>query len=591
MKNNFFKSDSRFLLLSIFTVSVFPYNYPLTEVSSITQNSLWIFLIVPIYYFYKFSFSGVSRKKLKYCGSLALLFSLILKVGRELILYSRLFYSISSILKNLIVVLGISILICSVLIFLLNLSTFDKMKNSTNKVYGFRFFFFLFLIVWMPMLFIFWPGIFSYDVPMQMSELVNNDISTHHPIVHTLLINIVIVIGKIFGNYNLGGLIYTLIQMLICIGINAYICSRLSHYKLNRNFYYLLVGYYLFFPLNMIFSIVATKDVLFSTFFFLLIFKLCEYYIFEKNLLSRNKAIELILIIVLVGLFRNNAIYALLGTLPFILFTKKRKKRNNLLFVFILGIFFTFVSNQAFVAITSARPGMQGQMYSVPLQQLARSYINNPDSFSKKEKEELFSYVPEVNLRNYNPRISDYVKGSFTLKHKGNTSIKFLKLWARIGRKNKSNYLDAFLMLTQGYWDPNLQFPDKFYKQPIVELKTYNTVLSKGFYEDSKLPSIREKIIDSFYTENSYKKIPLFSLLFSSGFVIWILLVTCLYSIYNGLRDFYFIFVFLILYYGTLLLGPVTLVRYVYPYMLVWPTLTVFVIIKANERNIISLTK
>ena len=146
-------------------------------------------------------------------------------------------------------------------------------------------------------------------------------------------------------------------------------------------------------------------------------------------------------------------------------------------------------------------------------------------------------------------------------------------------------------MLTQGYWDPNLQFPDKFYKQPIVELKTYNTVLSKGFYEDSKLPSIREKIIDSFYTENSYKKIPLFSLLFSSGFVIWILLVTCLYSIYNGLRDFYFIFVFLILYYGTLLLGPVTLVRYVYPYMLVWPTLTVFVIIKANERNIISLTK
>lgn len=117
MKNNFFKSDSRFLLLSIFTVSVFPYNYPLTEVSSIMQNSLWIFLIVPIYYFYKFSFSGVSRKKLKYCGSLALLFSLILKVGRELILYSRLFYSISSILKNLIVVLGISILICSVLIF------------------------------------------------------------------------------------------------------------------------------------------------------------------------------------------------------------------------------------------------------------------------------------------------------------------------------------------------------------------------------------------------------------------------------------------------------------------------------------------
>ena len=96
------------------------------------------------------------------------------------------------------------------------------MKNSTNKVYGFRFFFFLFLIVWMPMLFIFWPGIFSYDVPMQMSELVNNDISTHHPIVHTLLINIVIVIGKIFGNYNLGGLIYTLIQMLICINPNTY---------------------------------------------------------------------------------------------------------------------------------------------------------------------------------------------------------------------------------------------------------------------------------------------------------------------------------------------------------------------------------
>ncbi|WP_313629888.1 DUF6020 family protein [Enterococcus devriesei] len=591
MIKKFFKSDVRFFLGALMTLIVLPFNFSVEDTSSIILNSVWLFFVIPLYYFYKHTFSNNDQKYLKVNALLSVFFSIIIKIGRDLILYSALSYSLSDILKDLFVVIGTSILIFSVLTSLLKLLSIDLTQNSLNKQYSFKFFFILFFIIWLPILFIFWPGIFSYDVPMQISELVSKNLSTHHPIIHTLLLNIIVVIGDRFGNYNAGALLYTLIQMIICVGINAYVCSEISKYKLNRVIYYSLIMYYLFFPLNMLFPFVATKDVLFSVFFFLFIFKLCDYYVLEPKELELKKAIELIILIILVGLFRNNAIYALLATIPALLFMKKKKIRNNLVFIFLVGIAITLISNQVLTTITHAKPGMEGQMYSVPLQQLACSYVRNPDSFTEKEKDEIFAYVPEKNLKNYNPRISDYVKSYFTLKNEGNSVINFLKLWGKIGVKNKKNYIDAFLMLTQGYWDPNLQFPDKYYKQPIIELRSYNTILSTKFHDDSKIPKIRNKIIDSFYLNNWYKKIPIISFLFSPGLVVWILLILFIYTLYKKIKDFNFIFIFLIMYYGTLILGPVTLVRYIYPYMLVWPMLAIFILYKSNKKSINSLTK
>lgn len=573
-----------FILATITSVCL-PYTLPLSDITMIKSSLIWLILIVPIYFWYKGSLKKVGRRNFKYCVYPAVLLSMCLKLGRDLSIYGELSYNFFSIMKNLVIVFGVAVLIYSVLINLIKYKTLKTDKNILNRQYSFLFLFCIFLIAWIPMLLIFWPGIFTYDAAMQISQIMNNSITEHHPMIHTLLLSFIVLVGKLTGNYYLGAAIHTMFQMLVCICVNAYICSRLSTFRINKFLYYLILFYYLFFPLNLLTPIYITKDTLFSTFFLLLIFKLCEYYTLEKKELSKKRAIELIIIIILVGLFRNNAIYALLATIPFLLLIKKRKIRKNLIFVFMIGSFFTMVTNQALIIITNAKPGMEGQMYSVPLQQLARSYIHNPDSFTKQEKKDFFAYVPEANVKNYNPRISDYVKGRFTLQKKQNSTVGFIKLWMKIGLKNKKNYINAFLMLTQGYWDPNFQFPDNYYKIPIIELKSRDTEIYGNFDEKSWFPKTREKIINNFYYEHSYKKLSIVSLLFAPGFIVWMFILLFLYSIYKGFKDSYFILVFLTMYYGTLILGPVALVRYIYPYMLIFPVMLVFVLNENKTQN------
>lgn len=573
------------LLLAMFTATTLPYILPISDISEVKASFIWLLLIMPIKLWYDLVFKDVMRKDFLFCIFPAIFLSICLKLGRDLSINGKLTFTMLSMIKNIIIISAIAILIYSILISVLKLKNVETNTNYLNKQYSFRFLFFLFIVAWLPVLLIFWPGIYTYDSAMQISQLINHDVTAHHPIIHTLLLNVIIIIGKLTGSYYLGAVIHTLIQMLICVCVNAYICSRLSTFRISKNFYYLILVYYLFFPLNMLTPFYITKDTLFSTFFFLLVFKLCEYYTIEKKELSKKKALELILLIILVGLFRNNAIYALLATIPFLLFIKNRKIRRNLIFIFAMGSFFTMITNQALVVITNAKPGMEGQMYSVPLQQLARSYNNNPESFTEKEKKNFLAYVPEDSIKKYNPRISDYVKGPFTLKKEGNSTSDFLKLWMKLGLKNKKNYVDAFLMMTQGYWDPAFQFPDAYYKQPMVELRSKDNVLFGRFDEKSWFPNIREQLINDFYSKGSYKKIPILSLLFSSGFAVWGFVFLFLFSVYKGFEDSYFIYVFLLMYLGTLILGPVALVRYIYPYMLVLPVMFVFVLNSNKTQN------
>lgn len=573
------------LIWSMLTIISFPYMLPVSDISSIRSSFIWLLMAGPLFFWYRFSIKKVEKKDFLFCILPAIFISLCIKVGRDLSVYGELSYGLLNFLKNTIVITGTCILIYSILINLLKFKSFDTERNELSGQYNFPFLFFLFFLAWLPALLIFWPGIYTYDAAMQISQLVNNSVTEHHPIIHTLFLNSIILIGKLTGNYYLGVIAHTIFQMFICLSVNAYICSKLSNFKINKYLYFFILSYYAFFPLNMLTSIYITKDTLFSTFFFLLIFKLCEYYTLEKKELSKGRASELIIIIVLVGLFRNNMIYALLATIPFLFFIKNRKIRSNLIFIFVLGSLFTLISDKMLVLITNAQPGMEGQMYSVPLQQLARSYNNNPNSFTETEKKEFFNYVPEENIKNYNPRISDYVKGPFTLNKHGNSTRNFIKLWYKLGVKNKKEYADAFLMMTQGYWDPNFQFPDKYYKIPIIEVNSRDSEVYGEFDKNSWFPRLRSRLINSFYLENSYKKLSILSLLFSPGFTIWMFVILFLYSKYKKFKDSYFIYILLLMYYGTLILGPVALVRYIYPFMLTFPIMVVFALNKSKSQN------
>lgn len=58
------------------------------------------------------------------------------------------------------------------------------------------------------MLLITFPGSFAYDVPYQLRQVVTGQYSTHHPLLHTLLLGGLLQLGRYLGDINIGAALY-----------------------------------------------------------------------------------------------------------------------------------------------------------------------------------------------------------------------------------------------------------------------------------------------------------------------------------------------------------------------------------------------
>ena len=173
----------------------------------------------------------------------------------------------------------------------------------------------------------FYPGIFAYDVPNQVSQLHFREFTSHHPVLHTLYLGICIGIGKQFHSYNLGVAIYTLSQMAVMSAIFAYTCSKLNRWGAPVWVWVLSILYFALHPLNSVFAVSTTKDVLFTGFLLLLIIFLYEMFrepdIFVHSIFLQAR---FLVTVILMASFRNNGLYAFLLCIPFILMLQKKRR-------------------------------------------------------------------------------------------------------------------------------------------------------------------------------------------------------------------------------------------------------------------------
>ena len=132
------------------------------------------------------------------------------------------------------------------------------------------------MILWIPILLAYYPGIWGYDVASQLPHITHqyshfNHISSQHPITHTLLLELFMILGKTLGNYVLGILLVTIVQMLIVSLSLSFCIEKVKTYVKNRTILKVfMVGillYYGIMPFSSIMAISSTKDVLFSVFF------------------------------------------------------------------------------------------------------------------------------------------------------------------------------------------------------------------------------------------------------------------------------------------------------------------------------------
>lgn len=445
-----------------------------------------------------------------------------------------------------------------------------------GKKYFFCLWGILFLAYMSPFLASF-PGFFTYDAETEVYMVFTGKYSAHHPVLHVILLGWIIrAVHYITKSYNVGIACYILFQMAVMSACFSYMMSFLYKIGVRRLIRIISICFLALFPTVSMFVCCSTKDSMFSGGVVLFTTLLLEMgRDSEAFWQKKSKRICFAAAVFLILAFRNNGLYAL--AVFFILFAMLYRKYWKKWILTIMAAFFIFgVSTGLLGKVFHFMPGELAEMLCVPMQQLARTYAQAPDSFTEQEKETLFTLLPEPILKKYNPKLADNVKVNFLEDNFKNDPGKYISLWASMGIKHPDIYVNSFLANTYGYWYPDT-VPDGYSGKTISSL-VYGD--SSYFAFETERPGERIHLLprlENFYRKCSLEiyqqKLPVVSMLFSMGFWHWCYAFLAIYLILTGNGRQAFAFAPTGLIYLTVLLGPIALVRYVLYFFFLVPLL------------------
>ncbi len=424
------------------------------------------------------------------------------------------------------------------------------------------------IVLNLPVLLATYPGFFVYDAQEELNEVLTRSFTTHHPLLHVLLLGgTIALIHKVTGSWNLGIFIYIFIQMLIITAVFAYVISYMKERGAAAGSRIIWVLCYGLFPTVVMYTLCSSKDGLFSAFLLLLtvlLVQLCENP--ESFIKSMKKCILFVAAAFLMPCFRHNGFYAYLVFLPFAFIFFRKRLTKYLTTILIVPIVIYLVISSTLSATLGASGTHHQEMLTVPIMQMTRVYTYNKDEMTEQEIEILEAYLPEENLKMYTPRVSDLVKIGFNNQLYESDSASFWKLWAELLLKHPMTYVNAWLLTSYGYWYPPALI--NVYKGSTMFTFTYED--SSYFGYETELPGERHSFIpaiDSFYRYISigtfHDDATILYLLFSPGLMIILYLFILFYRVYKKSYSRILPFVPIMLVYLTVLLGPTYLVRYV----------------------------
>jgi len=443
---------------------------------------------------------------------------------------------------------------------------------------------FLFLC-WLPAFFSLFPGAFAYDAYAEWQQVQLGEISSHHPVAHVLLLGGLVELGHRFtGSYNTGMAVYTLLQMTVMALILSDTIAFLEEFAVPRAFRLCALLFYGFSPVMQLFAISATKDVLFTgaeLLFFLYVFRfLCRR---EELLQSRRRRIGFCASAFFTMILRNNGFYIVLVMIGVLAFACRRdwKAQAKRLGIMLAGILFSYLLYTGpFYAVLQVTPGGVEEMLSVPLQQMARVWRYDSETLTQEDLELFYSFVPQENLEEYRPTVADFVKRGFRREAFEDNKSGFIKLWARWGLSHPLTYINSFLIGTVDAWYPN------------AVVDGYRHADGKGSYFDYKVDQPGEEKVflpklHAFYEflsyDNAAQEKPFAFLVLSPGWYLLMFLVLFFYLWCEKRAALLATFLILLLHFGTVLLGPMALVRYMLIFYYGFPVLLACVVFEPEK--------
>ncbi|MFI3213624.1 MAG: DUF6020 family protein [Eubacteriales bacterium] len=530
------------------------------------------------------------KRKVCYILPLAILFSCMQVIGSEIEKTGEFLFQNP---WNYIEILIMSCIFFAVIWFLwILLEKYQvNVKTSENKTINWKWVWLAIGSCHLIVLLAAYPGFCCYDFTTQINQVLDQEFTTHHPLLHTLLMGSIITkVGELTNSLNFGGFVYCFLQMVIVSGCFTFILKYLYGKGIPKIIVMISACYYALFPTNAMFSICTTKDSLFTIVFVCnLIFMRELLDNREKFLQKKQNSILFIGTAIIAGLLRNNTIYVyVVGAVILWIATKGYRKYITIVMGIIIGGI--ILCNQVLLITTDATKGKMTEMLSVPAQQIARAVsVKGEDFFTEEELNEVYTVLLKDGIDRYVPYLSDPVKAELRVGF-NSSLIDFVEIWIKIGLKAPLEYLNATAVNTYQAWYPNGVI-DGYCEanKPAYEGSQtcyFAAIVEEPLTLDSKIPWLYD-IFYSLSRQLTFYQIPVISLLFSIGFWFWCMLFSLVYAIYKKNKANSIMLLFILLLYMTGLLGPIVVVRYYLVLFWAAPVFIGFLFTKPSREDIL----
>lgn len=445
----------------------------------------------------------------------------------------------------------------------------------------------VFLISYIPYILYYYPGTIFYDNMQSLLQITGKiEYNNFQPILYTLIYGGLWNLGKtIFESGNAGILLYTIFQAVFA----SFTFSTVLYYMAKRRvsirwriitFIILILN-----PLTGMFVVRGEKGLLFHLSLILVVIGIIDIlYDKEKFFEKKVKPILLVLITIFMIFIRNNGIYTILLTVPFILIAiwKNKKLLIKTAITLIAPIVISFVIQGPIFSMLGIEGTLPREMFSIPAQQIGRIIKYENDNLTEEEQQEINQYIEiEALGENYRPELADHTKGEIKSEQLEKDKLGFIKLYFKLAIKYPLHTITAFIDNTFAYYAPNATYIGGIsnYNDETKDVLTNwyvsenpNEITNYEEYDYYPQHIVDFSLLDTINTELSWKRIPIFSLLFTGiGLYFWILLFLATYYIYK--REYNKICILLPIFWLWLtnIAGPVVDIRYIYSIILIMP--------------------
>lgn len=596
------KKNLQILLITLCTSSAFflnieeIYNNHVSSSNIFTQD---LFVVTFVFFLLALWYHHTYQKKITRSETiLAIILSFFMIFGKSYLLidsWNLVFGNLLLFILSIFMAIGYFFLFKSILSFLAvklenySLTPLKKVKNKTIRRFldlferhPFLTSLVILLLCWLIYILAFYPIILSPDPSFQIKQYFNEhtkyidwviqrdpnvNMTTHHPVIHTALLGGCIQLGRMILNDNFGLFLYSLLQTLCLASVFAYTISYTKRVGIPNKYRLILLAIYALVPMFPLYAMSGVKDTYYTAFIILYVFILFDLIHFKQDKkISLNYALWLLLVITLITLFRNNGLYVVVLSLPFLIFTNK-KSRGRLAIVFILFLVLTQTYSKVLIPALGISEGSIREVLSLPFQQTARYVKEHGDEIEEEEKELYDKILGYDDLASrYDPEKADPVKNMYNKNTTDQELSEYFHYWLQGLVKHPDTYIQATMNNVYGYFYPNSTKWYVYYKYD--DRITQNDLVD---YHYNNLGSLRQ-VLSSFGV--SFPYIPVLGLLANVGFSSWLMFLMVCYFIDRKMKKYIIVLSPLLISLLVCVASPVnTYFRYAMPYVFVMPAL------------------